>query len=162
MIGRTAAMRRAFEMADRVAGDGFDGAHPGESGTGKDLLAQEIHAVAAQRQGVCSSKLRGAAGNADESELFGFERGALPGRRNRRKGSSSSLRGNTVLDEIGDMNPVTQSKVLRALENRTIERLGGTQSIPVDVRIISATHRNLAEAIRDGKFREDLFYRCGW
>jgi DNA-binding NtrC family response regulator len=63
------------------------------------------------------------------------------------------------LDEIGDMNPVTQSKVLRALENRTVERLGGTQSIPVDVRVISATHRNLPLAIRDGKFREDLFYR---
>jgi transcriptional regulator with PAS, ATPase and Fis domain len=95
-----------------------------------------------------------------ESELFGFERGAFTGAAQQKKGKFELASGGTLfLDEIGDMNPVTQSKVLRALENRTIERLGGTQSIPVDVRIISATHRNLAAAIRDGKFREDLFYR---
>src|SRR5262249_30028505 len=77
-----------------------------------------------------------------------------------KKGKFELANGGTLfLDEIGDMNPVTQAKVLRALENRTIERLGGMQSIPVDVRVISATHRNLAHEIRAGKFREDLFYR---
>ena len=95
-----------------------------------------------------------------ESELFGFERGAFTGAAQQKKGKFELASGGTLfLDEIGDMNPITQSKVLRTLENRTIERLGGAQSIPVDVRIISATHRNLAAAIRDGKFREDLYYR---
>jgi DNA-binding NtrC family response regulator len=95
-----------------------------------------------------------------ESELFGYERGAFTGAAQQKKGRFEQAHGGTLfLDEIGDMNPVTQSKVLRALENRTVERLGGTQSIAVDVRVISATHRNLSAAIRDGKFREDLFYR---
>jgi DNA-binding NtrC family response regulator len=95
-----------------------------------------------------------------ESELFGFERGAFTGAAQQKKGKFELASGGTLfLDEIGDMNPVTQAKVLRALENRTIERLGGTQPMPVDVRVISATHRNLAAEIRAGKFREDLFYR---
>ena len=95
-----------------------------------------------------------------ESELFGYERGAFTGAAQQHKGKFELASGGTIfLDEIGDMNPVTQAKVLRVLENRTIERLGGTQSIPVDVRVISATHRNLAAEIRNGKFREDLFYR---
>src|SRR6267143_605521 len=118
MIGRSAEMRHAFEMADRVAPTDSTVLILGESGTGKDLLAQE------------------------------------------KKGKFELATGGTIfLDEIGDMNPVTQAKVLRVLENRTIERLGGTQSIPVDVRVISATHRNLQAEIRAGKFREDLFYR---
>jgi two-component system, NtrC family, nitrogen regulation response regulator NtrX len=95
-----------------------------------------------------------------ESELFGYERGAFTGAAQQKKGKFELAGGGTLfLDEIGDMNPVTQAKVLRALENRTIERLGGTQPIPVDVRVISATHRNLPAEIRGGKFREDLFYR---
>jgi DNA-binding NtrC family response regulator len=95
-----------------------------------------------------------------ESELFGYERGAFTGAAQQKKGKFELATGGTLfLDEIGDMNPVTQAKVLRALENRTIERLGGTQAIPVDVRVISATHRDLPAEIRAGKFREDLFYR---
>jgi DNA-binding NtrC family response regulator len=95
-----------------------------------------------------------------ESELFGYERGAFTGAAQQKKGKFELATGGTLfLDEIGDMNPVTQAKVLRALENRTIERLGGTQAIPVDVRVVSATHRDLPAEIRAGKFREDLFYR---
>jgi len=95
-----------------------------------------------------------------ESELFGYERGAFTGAAQQRRGKFEQAHGGTLfLDEIGDMNPVTQAKVLRALENRTIERLGGSQTIPVDVRVISATHRDLPAEIRSGKFREDLFYR---
>src|ERR1051326_1811497 len=95
-----------------------------------------------------------------ESELFGYERGAFTGAAQQKKGKFELANGGTLfLDEIGDMNSVTQAKVLRALENRTIERLGGTQSIPVDVRVISATHRDLPAEISSGKFREDLFYR---
>lgn len=161
MIGRSAAMRRAFEMADRVAPTDSTVLILGESGTGKDLLAQEIHARS-QRNGRPYVAVNCAAlpETLIESELFGYERGAFTGAAQQKKGRFEQAHGGTLfLDEIGDMNPVTQSKVLRALENRTIERLGGTQSIPVDVRVVSATHRNLPLAIRDGKFREDLFYR---
>ena len=161
MIGRTPEMRRAFEMAERVAPTDSTVLILGESGTGKDLLAQEIHARSPR-----SSKPFVAVNCAAlpetliESELFGYERGAFTGAAQQRKGKFELAHGGTLfLDEIGDMNPVTQAKVLRALENRTIERLGGTQSISVDVRVISATHRNLSAEIRAGKFREDLFYR---
>jgi DNA-binding NtrC family response regulator len=161
MLGRSTAMRRAFEMADRVAPADSTVLIQGESGTGKDLLAQEIHARS-QRNGRPFVAVNCAAlpETLIESELFGYERGAFTGAAQQKKGRFEQAHGGTLfLDEIGDMNPVTQSKVLRALESRTIERLGGTQSIPVDVRVISATHRNLRLAIRDGKFREDLFYR---
>src|SRR6202051_2969688 len=161
MIGRSAEMRRAFEMADRVAPTDSTVLILGESGTGKDLLAQEIH-TRSQRNGKAWVAVNCAAlpETLIESELFGYERGAFTGADQQKKGRFEQAHGGTLfLDEIGDMNPVTQSKVLRALENRTVERLGGTQSIPVDVRVISATHRNLPLAIRDGKFREDLFYR---
>jgi DNA-binding NtrC family response regulator len=161
MIGRSAAVRKVFELADRVAPTDSTVLILGESGTGKDLLAQEIHARS-QRNGKAWVAVNCAAlpETLIESELFGYERGAFTGAAQQKKGRFEQAHGGTLfLDEIGDMNPVTQSKVLRALENRTVERLGGTQSIPVDVRVISATHRNLPLAIRDGKFREDLFYR---
>jgi two-component system nitrogen regulation response regulator NtrX len=161
MIGRSAEMRRAFEVADRVAATDSTVLILGESGTGKDLLAQEIHARSprASRAWVavnCAALPE----TLIESELFGYERGAFTGAAHQKKGKFELASGGTIfLDEIGDMNPVTQAKVLRALENRAIERLGGTQAIPVDVRVISATHRNLPAEIRHGKFREDLFYR---
>jgi DNA-binding NtrC family response regulator len=161
MIGCSVSMRRAFEMADRVAPTDSTVLILGESGTGKDLMAQEIHARS-QRRGKAYVAVNCAAlpETLIESELFGYERGAFTGAAQQKKGRFEQAHGGTLfLDEIGDMNPVTQSKVLRALENRTVERLGGTQSIPVDVRVISATHRNLPLAIRDGRFREDLFYR---
>jgi len=161
MIGRSTGMRKAFEMADRVAPTDSTVLILGESGTGKDLLAQEIHARS-PRNGKAYVAVNCAAlpETLIESELFGYERGAFTGAAQQKKGRFEQAHGGTLfLDEIGDMNPVTQSKVLRALENRTVERLGGAQSIPVDVRVISATHRNLPLAIRDGKFREDLFYR---
>src|SRR5689334_136674 len=161
MLGRGAEMRRAFEIADRVAPTDSTVLILGESGTGKDLLAQEIHARS-PRMGKPFVAVNCAAlpETLIESELFGYERGAFTGATQQKKGKFELASGGTLfLDEIGDMNPVTQAKVLRVLENRTIERLGGTQSIPVDVRVISATHRDLPAEIRAGKFREDLFYR---
>ena len=161
MIGRSEEMRRAFEIADRVAATDSTVLISGESGTGKDLMAQEIHARS-PRAGKAFVAVNCAAlpETLIESELFGYERGAFTGAAQQKKGKFELAHGGTLfLDEIGDMNPVTQAKVLRALENRTIERLGGTQSIPVDVRVISATHRDLPAEIRNGKFREDLFYR---
>jgi DNA-binding NtrC family response regulator len=161
MIGRTAEMRRAFEIADRVASTDSTVLILGESGTGKDLLAQEIHARSPRAGKACVAVNCAALPETlIESELFGYERGAFTGAMQQKKGRFEQAHGGTIfLDEIGDMNPVTQAKVLRVLENRTIERLGGTQTLPVDVRVISATHRNLPEEIRAGKFREDLFYR---
>jgi DNA-binding NtrC family response regulator len=161
MIGRSEEMRRAFEIADRVAPTDSTVLILGQSGTGKDLLAQEIHARS-PRSGKAFVAVNCAAlpETLIESELFGYERGAFTGAAQQRRGKFEQAHGGTLfLDEIGDMNPVTQAKVLRALENRTIERLGGSQTIPVDVRVISATHRNLPAEIRSGKFREDLFYR---
>jgi len=161
MIGRTAEMRRAFDMADRVAPADSTVLILGESGTGKDLMAQEIHARSPRAQkAYVAVNCAALPETLIESELFGYERGAFTGAAQQKKGKFELASGGTLfLDEIGDMNPVTQAKVLRALENRTIERLGGAQPIPVDVRVISATHRNLATEIRAGKFREDLFYR---
>ncbi len=161
MIGRSAEMRRAFEIADRVAATDSTVLILGESGTGKDLLAQEIHARSPRAaRPFVAVNCAALPENLIESELFGYERGAFTGAAQQKKGKFELANGGTLfLDEIGDMNPVTQAKVLRALENRVIERLGGSQSIPVDVRVISATHRNLPVEIAAGKFREDLFYR---
>ncbi|MGA8035609.1 MAG: sigma-54 dependent transcriptional regulator [Candidatus Acidiferrales bacterium] len=161
MIGASAEMRRVFEMAERVAATDATVLILGESGTGKDLLAQEIH-DRSPRAGKPFVAVNCAAlpENLIESELFGYERGAFTGAAQQRKGKFELASGGTLfLDEIGDMNPVTQAKVLRALENRKIERLGGSQPIDVDVRVISATHRNLPAEIAAGKFREDLYYR---
>ena len=161
MLGSSAPMRRVFEMAERVAATDATVLILGESGTGKDLLAQEIH-DRSPRAGKAFVAVNCAAlpENLIESELFGFERGAFTGAAQQRKGKFELASGGTIfLDEIGDMNPVTQAKVLRVLENRKIERLGGSQSIDVDVRVISATHRDLSAEIAAGKFREDLYYR---
>lgn len=161
MLGTSAAMRRVFEMADRVAPSDATVLILGESGTGKDLLSQEIHARSARAsKAFVAVNCAALPENLIESELFGYEKGAFTGAAQQRKGKFELASGGTIfLDEIGDMSPVTQAKVLRALENRTVERLGGSRAIEVDVRVISATHRNLPEAIAEGKFREDLFYR---
>jgi DNA-binding NtrC family response regulator len=161
LLGASPAMRRVFEMAERVAGTDATVLILGESGTGKDLLAQEIH-ERSQRAGQAFVAVNCAAlpENLIESELFGYERGAFTGAAQQRKGKFELASGGTIfLDEIGDMNPVTQAKVLRALENRKIERLGGSHAIDVDVRVISATHRDLQGEIAAGRFREDLYYR---
>jgi DNA-binding NtrC family response regulator/signal transduction histidine kinase len=161
LLGTSAAMRRVFELTERVAPTDATVLILGESGTGKDLLAQEIH-DRSPRAGRPFVAVNCAAlpENLIESELFGYEKGAFTGAAQQRKGKFELASGGTLfLDEIGDMNPVTQAKVLRALENRRIERLGAAQSIAVDVRVISATHRDLPAEIAAGKFREDLFYR---
>jgi two-component system, NtrC family, nitrogen regulation response regulator NtrX len=161
MLGASAAMRRVFEMAERVAATDATVLILGESGTGKDLLAQEIHARSPRAEGpFVAVNCAALPENLIESELFGYERGAFTGAAQQRKGKFEMASGGTLfLDEIGDMNPVTQAKVLRALESRKIERLGGSQSIDVDVRVVSATHRDLATEITLGRFREDLYYR---
>jgi DNA-binding NtrC family response regulator len=161
MLGSGTAMRRVFELAERVAATDTTVLILGETGSGKDLLAQEIHnrSPRASRPFVavnCAALPE----NLIESELFGYEKGAFTGAAQQKKGRFElASTGTLFLDEIGDMNPVTQAKVLRALESQTIERLGGTRPIEVDVRVISATHRDMTAEIAAGRFREDLFYR---
>lgn len=161
MLGASAAMRRVFEMAGRVAPTDATVLILGESGTGKDLLAQEIHARSSRSEKeFVAVNCAALPENLIESELFGYEKGAFTGAAQQRKGKFELASGGTLfLDEIGDMNAVTQAKVLRALENRTIERLGGMRPIEVDVRVISATHRDLPAEIAAGRFREDLYFR---
>lgn len=161
MLGSTPEMRMLFEMAARVAETDATVLILGESGTGKDLLAQEIHARSSRAaRPFVAVNCAALPENLIESELFGYEKGAFTGAAQQKKGKFELASGGTIfLDEIGDMNPVTQAKVLRALENRVIERLGGTRSISVDVRVISATHRDLPTEIAAGRFREDLYYR---
>jgi DNA-binding NtrC family response regulator len=161
MLGSSAAMRRVFEIADRVAPKDATVLILGESGTGKDLLAQEIHTRSPRAaKPFVAVNCAALPENLIESELFGYEKGAFTGAVQQRKGKFELASSGTLfLDEIGDMNPVTQAKVLRALENRQIERLGGSHAIDVDVRVLSATHRDLPVEIAAGRFREDLYYR---
>src|ERR1700733_7429646 len=161
MLGASTPMRRVFEMAERVATTDATVLILGESGTGKDLLAQEIHARSRRAEKpFVAVNCAALPENLIESELFGYERGAFTGANQQRKGKFELASGGTLfLDEIGDMNQVTQAKVLRALESRKIERLGGSHSTEVDVRVISATHRDLPAEIAAGRFREDLYYR---
>ncbi len=161
MLGSSTSMRRVFEMAARVAPADTTVVILGESGTGKDLLVQEIHARSPRAaKPFVAVNCAALPENLIESELFGYEKGAFTGAAQQRKGKFELAHGGTLfMDEIGDMNPLTQAKVLRALESRKIERLGGTHSLEVDVRVISATHRDLPAEIAAGRFREDLYYR---
>ncbi len=133
----------------------------GETGTGKELVARNIHALSA-RAGKPFVDINCAAIPADivESELFGYESGAFTDAKKTKKGLFELADGGTLfLDEIGDMPGSAQAKILRVLENRTLKRLGGTRDIGVDVRVIAATNRNLDRLVKEGAFREDLFYR---
>jgi DNA-binding NtrC family response regulator len=161
MIGTSAAMREVFHTAARVAPTDLPVLLLGESGTGKDLLAQEIHARSARAKGRfvalnCSALPESLV----ESELFGYEKGAFTGAVRSNPGRFEvAHRGSIFLDEIGEMATHIQPKILRAAESGAIERLGGAQTITVDVRLISATNQDLRQAVREGKFREDLYYR---
>ena len=132
----------------------------GESGTGKEVVARRIHEVSGRKGPFVAVNCGAIPDNLLESELFGHERGAFTGAVTSRAGRFEQAKGGTFfLDEIGDMPTVMQVKLLRVLEERVIERVGGTKSIPVDVRMIAATHRDLPTRIETGEFREDLYYR---
>ncbi len=161
LIGSGARMRRVFETIQKVAETDLSVLIRGESGTGKELVAQALH-NASRRSTRPFVAVNCAAINKElvESELFGHEKGAFTGADARRIGRFEAADGGTIfLDEIGDMAPDTQAKVLRVLEERKLERVGSTETIEVDVRVVSATHRDLEEAAKDGAFREDLYYR---
>ena len=162
LIGNSEGMKRVRSMIEKVAETDATVLVRGESGTGKELVAREIHERNSVRRNGAFVAVNCAALPAEliESELFGHEKGAFTGAAARREGKFEQADGGTLfLDEIGDMSSNVQAKLLRALEERRIERLGGNESIPVDVRIISATHRPLEQEIANGNFRADLFYR---
>jgi two-component system NtrC family response regulator/two-component system response regulator HydG len=154
-------MQQVFEIIDQVAPSRATVLITGESGTGKELVAGAIH-QRSPRSGGPFIKLHCAAlaESLLESELFGHERGSFTGAVGRKDGRFSLADGGTLfLDEIGEISPAIQVKLLRFLQEREFERVGGTQTIKVDVRVIAATNRDLKEEIAKGRFREDLFYR---
>src|SRR2546427_111222 len=161
LVGRSDAFVRVLHAVQRVARTDVSVLIEGESGTGKDLLAQAIHRTSVRKDGPlvavnCAAIPEGLL----ESELFGHERGAFTGAIRTRSGRFEAANGGTLfLDEIGDMPLAMQAKILRALEERKIERVGGNRSIDVDVRVIAATNRNLDKLVAAGQFRLDLFYR---
>jgi Nif-specific regulatory protein len=161
IMGTSGPMRQVYEQIAQVARTNTTALIRGESGTGKELIAHAIH-YNSLRSAKPFVKVSCAAlpESLIESELFGYEKGAFTGAQARRKGRFELAEGGTIfLDEIGEVNPATQVKLLRVLQEREFERLGGTETIRVNVRLIAATHRNMEQMIADGQFREDLYYR---
>jgi DNA-binding NtrC family response regulator len=161
MVGRSRAMMRVFETIDKVAPTDVTVLIRGESGTGKELVAHAIHFRSPRARGAfiavnCAAFSR----ELVESELFGHEKGAFTGASARREGKFEAADGGTLfLDEIGDMSLETQAKLLRVLQEKQFERIGGNQALKVDVRIIAATNQDLEAMVKSGRFREDLYYR---
>jgi Nif-specific regulatory protein len=161
IIGHTQAMRRVFEQVRQVAKWNTTVLIRGETGTGKELIANAIHYNSPRARGAfvklnCASLPE----NLLESELFGHEKGAFTGAMNQRKGRFEQADGGTLfLDEIGEVSSAFQAKLLRVLQEGELERVGGTRTIKIDVRVIAATHRDLESDVQSGKFREDLYYR---
>ena len=161
ILGQSAAMRKVFDLIEKVSQSDITVLIQGESGTGKELVAREIH-HRSSRFGKSFITMNCAAlpENLIESELFGHEKGAFTGAVKQRKGKFEIAHEGTIfLDEIGDMSLNTQSKVLRILQEKKFERLGGNETLEVDARIISATHKDLLTEMEKGNFRQDLYYR---
>jgi PAS domain S-box-containing protein len=161
IIGRSPAMRRLFDMVPLVAESDSTVLLEGASGTGKELFARAIHNLSRRRDKPFVAVNCGALpDNLLESELFGYKAGAFTDARKDKPGRFVLAHGGTLfLDEIGDVSPAMQVRLLRALQERVVEPLGGVKPIPVDVRVITATNRNLTTLLRKGGFREDLYYR---
>ena len=161
LVGHSAPMRRIFEQIRMVAKWPTTVLIRGETGTGKELIANAIHYNSPRARGAyvrlnCASLPE----NLLESELFGHEKGAFTGAVNSRKGRFETADGGTLfLDELGEISPAFQAKLLRVLQEGELERVGGSRTIKVDVRLIAATHRDLESAVEQGDFREDLYYR---
>ncbi len=161
IIGKSKSMQTVFSLLEKIRRTESTVLILGESGTGKELVASTIH-FQSERKDKPIIRINCAALPDDliESELFGYEKGAFTGADCRKPGRFEMAEGGSIfLDEIGDLPALTQTKLLRVLEERTFDRLGGTASITADVRIITATHKNLEKEVQSGTFREDLYYR---
>jgi DNA-binding NtrC family response regulator len=161
IIGNSRAMQTVYKEIGRVAASPVTVLVRGDTGTGKELVARALyqHSARANRPFIAVN-CAAIPETLLESELFGHERGAFTGAHARRLGRFEQASGGTIfLDEIGDMTPGTQVKLLRVLQEKYIQRVGGNEKIPVDVRVLAATHRDLEKAMRENQFREDLFYR---
>ena len=161
IIGQSEAIKEVFDRIEKVGTTDVTVLIEGESGSGKELVARELHKRSKRRnEPLIIMNCAAVPETLIESELFGHEKGAFTGAAERRSGKFElANKGTIFLDEIGDMSVSTQSKLLRVLQEQKFERLGGAETLAVDVRIISATHRDLEEEIEEGRFREDLYYR---
>jgi two-component system response regulator GlrR len=161
MVGTGVAMRRAFALLERAAASDATVLLEGETGTGKEVAAESIHLEGARRDGPfvvvdCAAIPQ----NLLESELFGHEKGAFTGASGAREGAFEAASGGTIfLDEIGELGLDLQPRLLRALERRHVKRVGGNAYVPVDVRVVAATNRNLRQEVNERRFRSDLYYR---
>jgi len=161
MVSKSPRMRRIFDLIERVGPLGSTVLVGGETGTGKELVAQAIHAASPRSTGPfvavnCAALAEGLL----ESELFGHERGSFTGADRRRRGRFELADGGTLfLDEAGELSAALQAKLLRAIQTGRFERVGGTETLAVDVRIVAATNRRLEDEVKAGRFRADLFYR---
>ena len=161
IIGQSEAIKEVFDRIEKVGTTDVTVLIEGESGSGKELVSRELHKRSKRRnEPLIIMNCAAVPETLIESELFGHEKGAFTGAAERRSGKFElANKGTIFLDEIGDMSVSTQSKLLRVLQEQKFERLGGAETLAVDVRIISATHRDLEEEIEEGRFREDLYYR---
>jgi len=161
VVGTGPAMRELSRQVERIVESDVAVCLLGESGTGKELVARAIHRGGPRRSGpFIAINCAAIPASLQESELFGHERGAFTGAIQNRLGCFERARGGTLLlDEVGEMSPATQAVLLRTLQERTVRRVGGSQEIPVDVRIVCATHRDLQGEVDAGRFREDLYFR---
>ena len=161
MIYRDDAMAQVVKLAQQIAGSDASVLITGESGTGKEVLARYVHGRSPRaKKPFISVNCAAIPENLLESELFGHEKGAFTGALGRRIGKFEEANGGTLLlDEISEMDVRLQAKLLRAIQERVIDRVGGNRPVPVDIRIIATSNRNLTEAVREGKFREDLLFR---
>ena len=161
MVGKSRTMHEIYTLIEKVATTDSTVLITGESGTGKEMAARAVHAQSPRRDGqFVSINCAALPENLLESELFGHTRGSFTGAVSDKKGLfEAATRGTLFLDEVGEMSPWTQVKLLRAIQERVVRRVGGNDEIPIDVRIIAATNQDLKKRIVEGKFREELFYR---
>ena len=161
LLTENAEMQKVITIAENLAANDITVLITGESGTGKELLARQIQRTSRRKEKpFIAVNCAAIPDNLLESELFGHEKGAFTGAVERRKGKFEMADGGTILlDEIGEMPMMLQAKLLRALQEREIDRVGGKETIPIDVRVIATTNRNLVRECAEGRFREDLFYR---